>query len=116
MNSVVKSVGLNVAGVVFGGVLLRNLLGLPWFLALLAVLNAWLLVLMMKDKMAAEKKKRRTPEATLLILALLGGTPALYFGRWWLRHKTIKPSFNGALLGVVGIQVAFLGWWLFLRA
>lgn len=62
---------------------------LGWLLAagnLLALLAfAW-------DKAAARRGARRTPEARLLLLALLGGAGAL-LGMILCRHKTRKARF-----------------------
>jgi uncharacterized membrane protein YsdA (DUF1294 family) len=113
MDHVTKSVLLNGAGVLIATGALRAGLQVPVFFAWVGVVNLWLLALMVKDKKAAEARKRRTPEATLLILALAGATPAMFAGRAWLRHKTVKESFNFALYGVVAVQVAFLAWKLF---
>ena len=41
------------------------------------------------DKYKAKHKKWRTPEATLLILAALGGSPAALLAMYLFRHKTL---------------------------
>jgi uncharacterized membrane protein YsdA (DUF1294 family) len=60
--------------------------------------------------------ERRVPEAALLGLAMLGGSPAGWLAMYRLRHKTAKPSFKLAMLLVTGLQFgAALGgiwWWL----
>lgn len=61
------------------------------------------------DKLAARRDWRRISEATLLVLALLGGLGALagmYAHR--LRHKTAKPLFVGTVALAVLLQVAAL--------
>lgn len=45
------------------------------------------------DKFAAVGKKRRLPEATLHLVALLGGWPGAAIGQRLFRHKTRKASF-----------------------
>jgi uncharacterized membrane protein YsdA (DUF1294 family) len=66
------------------------------------------------DKMLAEAGAWRISEASLLALALFGGSPGAYAGRWIFRHKTRKQPFSNALRGVVALQVAavvtFLVW------
>lgn len=57
------------------------------------------------DKMRAEHGWRRTPEAELLILAGMGGTPAAYAARALFRHKTRKQPFSDQLHTVAGVQL-----------
>lgn len=45
------------------------------------------------DKFAAIRKKRRLPEATLHLVAILGGWPGAVLGQRMFRHKTRKASF-----------------------
>ena len=90
------------AGVAFALKTSLNLAILPlWLLTL----NLTLFALMGKDKFAAKRKASRTPELTLLILTFLGGTPALFLGRWLFKHKTSKADFNAALYAVIGAQL-----------
>ncbi|TCD06934.1 DUF1294 domain-containing protein [Erythrobacteraceae bacterium CFH 75059] len=58
------------------------------------------------DKARAEAGAWRISESTLLTLALLGGTPGAYAGRYAFRHKTRKAPFVRALGGVAMFQVA----------
>jgi uncharacterized membrane protein YsdA (DUF1294 family) len=53
----------------------------------------------------------RVPEAVLHLLALAGGTPAAFAGRYLLRHKTRKTSFAIWFWVVVAVQVAAVAWW-----
>ncbi len=46
------------------------------------------------DKSAARRGDWRTPEATLLLLGLVGGWPGGLLAQQWLRHKTSKTSFQ----------------------
>lgn len=64
------------------------------------------------DKMLAEAGARRISEATLLGLALFGGTPGAYAGRHLFRHKTRKQPFSNELHGTVWIQVIALAAWM----
>lgn len=67
------------------------------------------------DKLKARSNRWRIPEAALLWLALLGGTPGAYAGRALFRHKTRKQPFSGRLHAVAAVQVVALGvglaWW-----
>ncbi len=75
-------------------------------------INAMLFGLMGKDKFAASRKgAARTPEITLYTLTLLGGTPALFLGRYLFRHKTKKETFNNGLYAVLVAQA--IGIWYF---
>ena len=63
----------------------------------LAALNLAALAAMGADKRKAERGGRRTPEATLLSLAVLGGSAGAIAGMLLFRHKTRKPAFSVGL-------------------
>lgn len=68
------------------------------------------------DKAIANSGWMRVPEKVLLMLALVGGTPAALIGMWLFRHKTSKGSFLAKLGLVVLIQVALIaGYYLFIK-
>jgi len=71
------------------------------------------------DKALARARRRRIPEARLLGLALIGGTPGAYAGRALFRHKTRKRPFSRDLFAIAVLQVvggaAALVWWLKFR-
>jgi uncharacterized membrane protein YsdA (DUF1294 family) len=66
------------------------------------------------DKWAASRERVRIPEASLHILAALGGTPAAFVAPLWFRHKTKKQSFRIRFwliaLGQVAVLIAWM-WW-----
>ena len=68
------------------------------------------------DKARAEDGARRISEATLLTLAVLGGTLGAYAGRRLFRHKTRKQPFGSQLFTIGVLQMlalgGLLGWWL----
>lgn len=74
-------------------------------LAFLAI-NILTLVSFWLDKRAARRGMRRTSEATLLTLALAGGTPGAYWARNVFRHKTRKQPFTVRLHAITAVQVA----------
>lgn len=69
-----------------------------------------------QDKRRAAAGLRRIPEAHLLRLALLGGTPGALAARRLFRHKTRKQPFSTQLLliatGQLAVMVALLFLWL----
>lgn len=72
-----------------------------WPLPLLVVavylsLSLVTIVFYAADKRAATAGTWRTPEATLLVLGLLGGWPGAIIAQQALRHKTRKRSFQFA--------------------
>jgi len=56
------------------------------------------------DKSCASRGGRRVPERRLLLLAALGGAPAMLVGRSVLRHKTRKQPFRTYLNTIMCIQ------------
>ena len=57
------------------------------------------------DKARAERRAWRISEATLLRLALFGGTLGAYAGRSAFRHKTRKRSFSATLHRIAALQI-----------
>ena len=65
-----------------------------WILAIwLVLINFVLFLTMAIDKAKAKRDKRRVPEATLVLMALLGGSIGGIAGMWACRHKTRHFSF-----------------------
>jgi uncharacterized membrane protein YsdA (DUF1294 family) len=71
--------------------------------ALLAV-NLWTMLRFYQDKQRAIVGRRRIPEADLLALAFIGGTPAAFAARLLFRHKTRKQPFTTWLWLIMAIQ------------
>ena len=78
---------------------------MPIFLAYLMLINLVTFAVYGYDKRAARKRNRRVPEATLHLLALLGGSPAALAGQQLFRHKTVKRSFQLKFWTIVIVQV-----------
>ena len=57
------------------------------------------------DKYTAIKGQWRVPEKTLLMLALVGGSPGAIIAQQRLRHKTRKQPFRARLLLIAGLHV-----------
>ena len=62
------------------------------------------------DKSFAERGQWRIRESTLLLLALVGGTPGAYAGRAAFRHKTRKQPFSTQLAAIAVLQLAGSAW------
>ena len=77
-------------------------------LPLLLVINGLLFLFMWKDKSAARSGGWRIPEGVLLLLTLLGGTPAMLVARKIFHHKTSKRKFVLRLYIIIAIQIGAL--------
>lgn len=64
------------------------------YMALLSIVS---MVVTIVDKINAVSHRRRVPEKTLLILAALGGSAAMYLTMLVIRHKTKHIKF---MLGI----------------
>jgi len=73
-------------------------------LALLTV-NLWTMLRFYQDKQRAIAGQRRIPEADLLALAFIGGTPAAFAARHLFRHKTRKQPFTTWLWLIATVQL-----------
>jgi uncharacterized membrane protein YsdA (DUF1294 family) len=60
------------------------------------------------DKLLAEARAWRISEASLLGLAIIGGSPGAYAGRHVFRHKTRKQPFSGELHTIACAQFVLL--------
>lgn len=60
------------------------------------------------DKAKSGTGARRTPEKTLWLLALLGGSPAALAAMKLFRHKTKKVSFQFILILILAVQAGLL--------
>ena len=70
----------------------------------LATVNCWTILRFWQDKQRATSGGRRVPEADLLGLALIGGSPGALLARRWFRHKTRKEPFSTQLLLIAALQ------------
>ena len=79
-----------------------------WALLYLLVVNVATVALFGADKRAARLALRRTPEARLLGLAAVGGSPGAFVAIELFRHKTRKQPFRAQLWTIAGLQMAAL--------
>lgn len=68
----------------------------------LIVINLVAVIVTIHDKRSAQKGNWRVKENTLLLIAALGGSPAMYLTMLLIRHKTRKAKF------MVGIPVILI--------
>ncbi len=86
--------------------------GLGWSGAYLGAIGAATWVAFARDKRRAGLGERRVPEAALLGLSLLGGSPAAAMAMFVLRHKTRKPTFLAKFAAVLLVQAVAVATWL----
>jgi uncharacterized membrane protein YsdA (DUF1294 family) len=71
----------------------------------LLVINVVTFLAYFLDKHYAKKGMWRTPEASLLVLVLLGGTLGAIIARKKFRHKTKKGTFRSQFAFIVFLQI-----------
>lgn len=76
---------------------------MDWILLYLLTINAAGFLSMLLDKQKARKNRWRIPEATLLTIALLGGSIGSLVGMYLVRHKTKHFKFT------LGIPLILIG-------
>lgn len=81
-----------------------------WLIVYLAAADILLLLLMRSDKQRARRGERRTPEATLFLIALLGGALGGTLGMFLFRHKTKHLSFRLGFPLITLAQAALCIW------
>jgi uncharacterized membrane protein YsdA (DUF1294 family) len=81
---------------------MSSFLPLAW--PFLVLVNLWTILRFWQDKQRAIARERRVPEADLLGLALIGGSPGALLARRLFRHKTRKEPFSTRLLVIVALQ------------
>ena len=77
-------------------------------LRFLLIVNAVGLVLMLTDKLCAIKNLRRIPEATLMTVALLGGSFGCFMGMYLFHHKTRHIRFRIGIPLILIVQTVLI--------
>ena len=72
----------------------------------LLAINAVAFIMYGIDKYKAMKAKWRIPEATLLLLAVLGGSIGAWMGMKVWHHKTMHKKFKYGIPAILLIQIA----------
>jgi len=73
-------------------------------------INTTTLLLFAWDKRSARAEELRVPESVLLMLALIGGSPAVLIGMMLFRHKTRDRTFLPPLALLVILQIGVAYW------
>ena len=68
-------------------------------------INALGFLLMLVDKHKARKNRWRIPEATLMGVAVLGGSIGSLIGMYTVRHKTKQPKFTVGIPLILIVQL-----------
>lgn len=79
----------------------------------LLLINAIAFLLMLVDKQKARKNLWRIPEATLLGIALLGGSIGALAGMYTFRHKTRHIKFTLGIPAILILQIVLGGFLLY---
>lgn len=80
-----------------------------WIIIFFVTLNVLACFMMGYDKWMARSRAWRVSEATLWIVALLGGSIGILIGAHTFRHKTVKLSFQLVLAAILALQLALVG-------
>ena len=71
----------------------------------LLLINAIGFILMLVDKIKAKKKLWRIPEATLFLVAVIGGSIGSILGMYTFRHKTKHIKFIVGMPLILAAQI-----------
>jgi uncharacterized membrane protein YsdA (DUF1294 family) len=71
----------------------------------LIVINAAAFLLMLIDKVKAKKNRWRIPEATLFLVAAIGGSIGSLLGMYTFRHKTKHIQFIVGMPLILAAQI-----------
>lgn len=80
---------------------------LPYYLL---AINAVTFIVYGIDKYKAKKAKWRISEATLLLLAVLGGSIGAWIGMKVWHHKTMHKKFKYGIPAILLIQIALMAY------
>ena len=79
----------------------------------LAVINMVTFFMYGIDKWKAKKSKWRIPEATLLMMAVVGGSIGAWLGIKVWHHKTLHKKFRFGVPAIIIGQLAIIGYYLY---
>ena len=76
----------------------------------LLAINAVTFIIYGIDKYKAKNAKWRIPEATLLMMAVIGGSVGAWLGMKVWHHKTIHKKFKYGIPAILLIQIALMAY------
>ena len=79
----------------------------------LVVINLLTFFLYGVDKWKAQHHRWRIPEATLLGLAVVGGSIGAWLGMKVWHHKTMHKKFKYGVPAIIIIQLMMVGYWMY---
>ena len=85
---------------------------MKFILTYLVIVNAAAFLSMLVDKFNARNNLWRVPEATLLLLAAIGGSIGSLIGMYTVRHKTRHLKFILGIPVILALQIAAVIWYL----
>lgn len=85
-----------------------------WLISYVVIINIIAFVAMAIDKRKAKKRAWRIPEATLFILAGVGGSIGAIAGMYTFRHKTKYRSFTWGMPAILIAQIILIALLFFL--
>ena len=86
------------------------------FIYYLIAISIIAIVVTIYDKLIAGSEKRRVPENTLLIIAALGGSVAMYITMQIIRHKTQHKKFMIGIPVIMVLQAVLFALYLYWRS
>lgn len=87
---------------------INNIFTIKNLIIYLIAINIIAFLAMFIDKKKAEKGKWRIKEATLLVLALIGGSIGEIIGMYVFHHKTQKPRFFIGVPVIIVLQILLI--------
>lgn len=78
--------------------------GYIYWVVYLIIMNFAAAVAVISDKRRARKHRWRIPENRLLLIAALGGSPAMLLTMLLIRHKTRHPKFMVGIPAILLLQ------------
>ena len=88
---------------------------MKFILLYLLIINAAGFLFMLADKWKARKNRWRIPEATLMTVAVLGGSIGSLLGMYTVRHKTKHLKFTLGIPLILAVQIVAAVWILIYR-
>lgn len=79
-----------------------------WLISYVVIINIISFIMMGIDKRKAKKRAWRIPEATLFILAGVGGSIGSIAGMYTFRHKTKHRSFTWGMPAILIVQIILI--------